>query len=125
MKDYKELKEMFLDANKWALQQKDREKYLFQRVAEAYFEKKGNHYVYNEELGNFFPAIAIIKDIVADTTIEEIDLVQRFSVDKPIEYIPIIKVLDLDSKETYNLNIDDLRDVSYLDLAGLLLSELK
>lgn len=125
MKDYKELKDMFLDANKWMLQQKNREKYLFQCVAEAYFEKKGNHYVYNEEVGDFFPAIAIINNVVADTTIEEIDLTKRFSDDKSIEYIPVIKVFDLDSGETYNLNIDDLRDVSYLDLAGLLLSELK
>lgn len=125
MKDYKELKDMFLDANKWLLQQKDREKYLFQCVAETYFEKKGSHYVYNEDLGDFFPAIAIINNTIADTTIEEIELIQKFSVDKPVEYIPIIKVFDLDSKETYNLNIDDLRDVSYLDLAGLLLSELK
>lgn len=125
MKDYKELKGMFFDVHKWALQQKDKEKYFFQCVAETYFDKKGKQYVYNDDYGSFFPAIAIINDVVADTTIEEIDLEQKFLEDNSVEYIPIIKVLDLGSGETYNLNIDDLRDISYLDLASLLLSELK
>lgn len=116
---------MMQDVYKGQLQQKDKEKYFFQCVAEAYFDQKGKHYTYNDDLENFFPAIAIINDVVADTTIEEIELVQKFLLDSSCEYIPIIKVLDLASGDTYNLNIDDLRDVSYLDIAGLLLSELK